>query len=89
MPGYYILGVSASPIGWGRPRDEDSGESGKAGSQENQWHEELVTDTKVGRSTSVSQGHEDLVCALKEIGNVAQCKSPLVIHGGGVSSSWQ
>lgn len=85
MPEHYILGASACPIGWGRPRDGDPGESGKAGTQ---WPEELVPDTRVERSTGVSQGREDLACALKETGNTAQCKIPLVVHGGeGASSS--
>lgn len=35
MPEHYILGASASPIGWEGPREEDPGEAGEAGSQEN------------------------------------------------------
>lgn len=41
-----------------------------------QWHEELITDTSVGRSTGVSQGHEDMACALKEIRQYCPMQEP-------------
>lgn len=37
----------------------------------------VVTDTSVGRSTGVSQGHEDLACALKEIRQYCPMQEPL------------
>lgn len=44
---------------------------------EQRWHEELVTDTRVGRSAGVSQGHGDLTCALKEVRQYCPMQEPL------------
>lgn len=46
----------------------------KQGWKSEQWHEELVTDNRV---TDVSQGHEDLACALKEIRQYRPMQEPL------------